>query len=126
MIPLAPFVRTLFQLNFDDIAANQTLPSKLQAAAVNTITTGSYDNLADSDSPDYASWFNGWNSYWTGVEANAQKYGSSLLLTGDDIAREPYQLLNSIGNSWSGDAIRAALAKARDSKRVVGIEMVTR
>jgi hypothetical protein len=118
------FVRTLFQLNFDDIAADPTLASKLQAAAVNTITTGLYDNPADAGSPDYATWYEGWSGYWSNVESNAQKLGVSLLLTGDDIAREPYQLLNSINNGWSADAIRTALGTARDSNRVIAIEMV--
>jgi len=118
------FVRTLFELNFDDIAADPALASKLQVAAVNTITTGLYDNPADSGSPDYATWYDGWSGYWSNLESNAQKYGFSLLLTGDDIAREPYELLNSVTNSWSADAIRTSLAWARDSRRVIGIEMV--
>jgi hypothetical protein len=118
------FVRTLFQLNFDDIAATPALASQLHSAGVNTITTGLYDNPADAGSPDYGTWYEGWNGYWNNVVSNAQTLGFSLLLTGDDIAREPYQLLNSITNSWSTDAIRTALASARDSRRVISIEMV--
>jgi hypothetical protein len=118
------FLRTLFQLNFDDIAATPALASQLHSAAVNTITTGLYDNPADAGSPDYATWYDGWNGYWSNVVSSAQTLGFSLLLTGDDLAREPYELLNSITNSWSADAIRTALASARDSGRVIGIEMV--
>ena len=118
------FVRTLFQLNFDEINANPLLGPKLAASGINTITTGLYDNPADSGSPDYATWVNGWSGYWNSIEASAQRLGVSLLLTGDDMAREPYQLINSISNPWSADAIRASLGWARDSKRVIGIEMV--
>jgi hypothetical protein len=118
------FVRTLFQLNFDDINANPLLGPKLATSGINTITTGLYDNPADSGSPDYSTWLNGWSGYWTNIEASAQRLGVSLLLTGDDVAREPYQLLNSIMNPWSADAIRTTLGWARDSKRVIAIEMV--
>src|SRR5215472_16513349 len=118
------FVRTLFQLNFDDLAEDQSLGKELRKAGINTITTGLYSNPADSGVKDYDSWYQGWSGYWRNVERNSDRLGMSLLLTGDDIMRENYQMANSLTGPWSARALRTALETARQSNRVVGIEMM--
>jgi hypothetical protein len=118
------FVRTLFQLNFDDLAADPDLEHDLKDAGINTITTGLYSNPADSAISDYAKWYEGWSGYWRNVEAQAERLGMTLLLSGDDMMREKYQLANSITVPWSGVAIRTALETAKHSNRVIGVEMM--
>lgn len=118
------FVRTLFQLNFDDIAADATLGKELKAAGINTVTTGLYSNPADSGSPDYATWYEGWSGYWRNLEVNADRLDMSLLLTGDDLMREKYQMANSLSGPWSTRAVHTALETARQSNRVIGVEMM--
>jgi hypothetical protein len=118
------FARTLFQLNFDDLAEDPRLAEELERAGINTITTGLYSNPVDSHSPDYESWYEGWSGYWRNVELNSNRLGMSLLLTGDDIMRESYQMANSLTGSWSARALRTALETARQSNRVLGVEMM--
>ncbi len=118
------FVRTLFQLNFDDLAANPDLEQDLRDAGINTITTGLYANPADGGISDYAKWYEGWSGYWRNVEGQAERLGMTLLLSGDDIMREQYQMANSITVPWSAVAIRTALETAKHSNRVIGVEMM--
>jgi hypothetical protein len=118
------FVRTLFQLNFDDLAEDPRLAEELRKAGINTITTGLYSNPVDSHSPDYESWYEGWSGYWRNVELNSDSLGTSLLLTGDDIMRENYQMTNSLTGPWSARALRTALEAAKQSNRVIGVEMM--
>jgi hypothetical protein len=48
----------------------------------------------------------------------------SLLLTGDDVARNSGELADSIQNPWSASAIQHAMAAAYNSGLVVGVDMV--
>ncbi len=96
----------------------------LHAAGINTLTTGFYSNPGDNHQHDLASWKAGWNPWWQRIEQGAAAHNFSLLLTGDDIARTANEMHDSVTNPWAPDAIQYAFGKARDSKRVVCVEMV--
>ncbi len=118
------FVRSLFNLGASELLATPALADAIRAAAINTLTTGFYRNPADNPTPNFNQWRKGWLANWQRIERTATKYNLSLILQGDDIARTHAELLNSIRNPWSADAIRFALSKARDSHRVIGVEMI--
>lgn len=119
------FVRTLFNLGTDQVANTPGLSEAAHAAGINALTTGFYHNPADGGhQPDFATWSKGWTPWWDRLEKITRDNDFSLVLTGDDIARTQGEMHESVTNPWVVDAIRHAMTKARDSKRVAAIEMV--
>lgn len=118
------FVRSLFTLTPDELDHTPGLAAQAHAAAINTLTTGFYFNPAEGHQPDFDTWRKGWEPWWNKIAQRAKDYGFGLILTGDDIARTRREMINSITNPWSAEAIQLALTKARDSNRVVCIEMM--
>jgi hypothetical protein len=117
-------VRSVFDLTAEEIGVTKGLLEGVREAAVNTLTGGLYVNPADGGARTLAEWKKDWEESWGRVEEGARKGGFSLLLAGDDVCRTPRELHDSITNAWSADALRWAFTRARDSKRVLGIEMV--
>ncbi len=119
------FVRTLFALSPDELERTPGLAAQAHAAEINALGTGFYLNPADgSRLPDLATWRRGWDPYWERIEKAATKHDFNLVLSGDDIARSRAELANSVTNPWSAEAIRHAFTKARDSRRVIAVEMI--
>ncbi len=117
------FVRSMFNLSTTEMDNTPGLADQVRAAAINTLTNSLYSNPADNHQPDYATWAKGWDATWNKLQNDANRYQMSLLLTGDDIARTPSEMANSIQNPWSAQAIQHAFSSARDSKLVLGVEM---
>lgn len=118
------FVRTVFGLNADEIQATPGLGEQAQRAGINVLTEGLYANPGDSHVATLEAWRQDWDETWQAKLRTAARYGFSLYLTGDDIARTPNELNNSIANPWSAEAIRHAISSASDSGRVVAIDMI--
>jgi hypothetical protein len=118
------WVRSVFGLDPHELRSDPKLPRAVHAAGVNALTVGFYLNPADQKSANLAAWRKSWEAVWQGHLKTARDNSLYLLLTGDDIARTPTELANSVQNPWSADAIRLAFKAARDSKRVVCIDMV--
>jgi hypothetical protein len=118
------FVRSMFNLGTVELERTPGLAPKLRTAGINTLTDGLYSNPADGHEPDFETWKTNWELKWNRIEESARLNDLSLLLFGDDIARTPAELANSIQNPWAADAIRHAFTRARDSRAVVGVEMI--
>src|SRR5262249_56581255 len=109
----------------DEVEHMPRLAAAARAAAINTLTAGFYLNPADGGQPaDFAAWRKSWEPRWQSIERSAKHHGFSLVLTGDDIARTNREPGNSVSNSWSADALQLAFTRARDSQRVICVEMV--
>ena len=118
------FVRTLFGLSSDELAANPALGPQIQQAAINALSEGFYTNPGDTGARDFDSWRQGWLANWDRKSRTAAALGLSFYLIGDDVARTPKELHNSITNAWSEDALLYALSTLRNSKQVIAIDMV--
>jgi len=119
------WVRSLFGLGPQELKHTPELAKAAHAAAINALTTGFYLNPADGGKPpDFETWQKGWIPWWESIERVAKENQFSLVLTGDDIARTNSELANSVTNPWAAKALQCAFAKARDSKRVICVEMV--
>ena len=118
------FLRTMFFLNADAMRSSASLAARIRTSDINALTTGFYTNPVDNHAPNLASWKAGYDSWWGGIVGEAASNGMSLLVTGDDIARTPAEMGNSVLSSWGPAAVQYAFTKARDSRRVVSVEMV--
>ena len=119
------FVRTMFGLGPDEIGRDPSLATRAHAAGINALETGFYNNPADgSHPPDLATWKRGWDPWWGRIERAAVEHDFGLVLTGDDIARTRAEMADSVTSPWSAGAIRHAFARARDSRRVIAVEMI--
>lgn len=118
------WVRAPFNLSPQELAGTPGLAERARAAGVNALTTGFYQNPVDGGgAKDFDAWRRGWEPWWGRIEQTAAKYDFPLVLTGDDIDRTTRELHNSVTNPWAPDAIRLAFTRARDSGRVVCVEM---
>lgn len=118
------FVRSLFFLSNDEMNATPGLPQHVRAAGINAIATGFFNNPGDNYQPDLASWRRSFDDHWNRKVSDAARYGMSLMLIGDDIARTPRELSFVISSPWGAEALRYALTRARDSKVAVALDMV--
>ncbi|MCM8785570.1 MAG: hypothetical protein NC827_05360 [Candidatus Omnitrophica bacterium] len=118
------FLRSLFFLGPGEIEKNEKLLKQVKFAEINALTTGFYQNPADSGTTEYEKWKNGWLNWVKRFEKIAKENNFSFILTGDDICRTPKELNNSVKNPWAKDAIKDAFQWARDSKVVSCIEMM--
>ncbi len=117
------FVRTMFVLNPQELESTPGLADLAKRAGVNVLNAGFFAGPW-SQQPDFASWRVGADRGWSQLERTAKASGFSLLLTGDDICRLPYELDWSINSAYGPESLRHALSQARDSGIVIGIEMV--
>jgi hypothetical protein len=118
------FLRSIFGITPDEVRNEHGLGASLTASGINALTTGIYMNPADGGAADFNKWRAAWDSTWNANVDLARSLGVSLFLTGDDIAREPYELKNSIENAWSAGAIQYAFATAQASNLAIGVDMV--
>src|SRR5262249_44758864 len=118
------FIRSMFGLTSDEIQATSGLKDQVIKAGINTLTEGFYSNPGDSPQDGLTEWQASWIKSWETRCRVARSIGGVLYLTGDDIARTPTELNNSISNSWSADAIQFAFGRLRDSGLVVAVDMV--
>ena len=118
------FLRSVFGITPDEVSGDMSLATSAKSAGVNAYTTGFYGNPADSGVTDFGKWQIAWDDTWKQRVSLARSQGVSLFLTGDDIARQPYQLNNSIANDWSSSAIQHAFLAAQQSGVAVGVDMV--
>lgn len=119
------FVRSMFSLSGDELDSTPGLAAQVQAAAINTLASGFYYNPSDLHTETMAEWVSRTTWRWDLTAQQAQRYNMSLLLTGDDLARFPYELADSVvTNPWAADAIRLALSRLSASGRVLGVNMV--
>jgi hypothetical protein len=118
------FVRTLFKLRPEFLAAHPQLIAKIKEAGVNTLTAGFFPNPADNGQATFQDWSRDWSNRWKITLEQARKADLSLCLIGDDLARTPRELHAVLTLPWAPHAGSTALTAARDSRRVVCIEMI--
>ncbi len=118
------FVRSLFNLAPSEIERTPGLAEQARAAGINALTSGFFVNPGDGKRFDFAAWKRAWEPFWSRIESVARQHGFSLVLTGDDLARNTHELTGSLLLPWSREAVKLAVTRARDSRRVVCIEMV--
>jgi hypothetical protein len=119
------FVRTLFATDPREIEATSGLAEALKQGGLNALNTGFYINPVWTRAPDLETQVEGWeDQYWDRIEAVLGAHDFSFLFTGDDVARTTFELDNTLTNPWSKDFLQLALSRARDTRRVIAIEMV--
>lgn len=118
------FVRAVFNLGPDELAGTPGLAAKVKEAGVNTLTTGFFPNPADNGQKTYAQWLHDFSNAWERKLRITRSADMSLLLTGDDIARTAEELHATTSIPWIERAVTTAFTAARDSHRVVCIEMI--
>ncbi len=119
------FVRSMFYLEPKLVEQIEGLADHLREAAVNALESGFYLNIHDLGNPtDLDGFRKVWDPYWGRLATSAKKLGFGLVLNGDNMARSPADLLNSINLPWSAGAIAHTFATMRDSKMVMAIEMM--
>ncbi len=119
------FVRTLFHLDPADLDRTPDLWAQVQGAGINTLTSSFWALGHDIGNPtNFEQWRVRWDEFWRPIEAAARRHGLSLLLIGDNVARDPAQLGAVLNEPWGLPGIRYAFGRLRDSGLVVGVEMV--
>ncbi len=118
------FLRSVFGITPDEVSGDMSLAASAKSAGVNAYTTGLYSNPIESGVQVLGTWQSAWDVSWNQKVTLARSQGVSLFLTGDDIAREPYELSNSIDNNWSASAIQHAFSAAQQSGVAVGVDMI--
>jgi hypothetical protein len=118
------FMRSAFGITPDEVRNDHALETSIAKAGINALTTGLYMNPADGGASDFNTWRSAWDSTWNANLDLARSLGVSIFLTGDDIARQPYEVVNSIDNSWSTNAIQYAFTAAKTSNLAIGVDMV--
>lgn len=119
------FMVAPFFLGPYSLQADPALTAHLRFAGVNTLTSGFYPNPNDGGrqttfeqwSPGFERWFDGWMKVATDNDFQ-------VFLTGDDIVRTRNELAHTATSPWAKQAIQLAFTKARDSHRVVGVDMM--
>jgi hypothetical protein len=119
------FVRTLFGLDPSQVRGHAARLEQVRSAGVNALTTGFYLNPIDHPTPEgQAEWRARWLAFWEEIARTAASSGLGLVLTGDDLARTRRELWHSVSGPWAADSIELAFTRARDSRRVLCVEMV--
>lgn len=119
------FVRTLFHLDPNEMVQTPGLAARLRAAGVNALTSGFWALPQDLGNPStYDEWLSRWDGYWDRIESIARSEDFALLLIGDNVARGPRELYDVLTKPWGLPGIVHAFNRLRDSRRVIGVEMV--
>ena len=119
------FLRSVFWLDASQINATAGMAERMKASAINAITSGFYPNPADnSHNTSFAIWKPGTDIILGGLRSLAEQHDFSLMLIGDDIARTREEMYNSVNNPWAKEALQYVLSWARDTRRVIGVDMV--
>jgi hypothetical protein len=108
--------KSVFMRNFFGLypsLVDSTLLKFVEEAGVSHGTTGFFINPVDNGDRDLESWKQGFDNRWNATVAQAKAAGISLVLQGDDIARNRWELLTSIGRNpnipWGKEALIYAL-----------------
>jgi hypothetical protein len=117
-------LRSVFGITPDEITNDPSLTGAVSSSRINALTSGIYMNPADGGAKDFNTWQTAWDEVWNLNATLARSLGVSIFLTGDDIAREPYELDNSVNNSWSAQAIEHSFSTAQASGLAIGVDMV--
>jgi hypothetical protein len=118
------FVRAPFGLHPTELVKVPEWAEYAKSGGANTLTTGFYQNPADSGATDFDQWLRGWSNWWESMEKPARDHGFSILVTGDDIARTDREMHHSATSPMAAETLKAAFTKLRDSGRIVSVEMV--
>ncbi|HYP12305.1 MAG TPA: Ig-like domain-containing protein [Bryobacteraceae bacterium] len=119
------FVRTVFSLGEGEIGGNARMAAAVKAAGINVISSGAYQNPIHSGRDlTFDSWKRNIDEKFQRLLALSAANDWSVLLIGDDIARSPVEMANTLTNPWAPQAIRHVLELARDSRRVIGMEAI--
>lgn len=119
------FVTSMFNLDGDHLEQVPGLVEQARAAGINTITTGFYLNPVDAQQTEFETWKANWRWRLDHTLAQAERADMGLLLTGDDLARYPYMLSNTVvTNPWAEQAVHWAVDYLQSRRGVIGIEMV--
>ena len=120
------FLRTVFFLDpTQALTQVPALAGEIQKASINAFSTGLYSNPVDSGQPaTFEVWKSGWDGWWSSVASAARSNNVGIFFTGDDLARNRPELLNSIAGSYSNQAIQHAFTTARDSGLAVAMDAV--
>ncbi len=118
------FVLAPFDSDIDQFQNSPSLTANLKGAGINTLTQGIYRNPR-STSQDLAAWKASYDANESGAWNWAAGNGFHLLLTGDDITRDP------CNDAWwslnwpsAQAAIQYAFQQAAASGVAIGVEMV--
>ncbi|HYP13937.1 MAG TPA: Ig-like domain-containing protein, partial [Bryobacteraceae bacterium] len=117
------FVRGLISMGYSEVE-QPGMSDRIKEASINTLNVGFYYNPYYERSTSFSQWRVGMDNMLNRVTEVARANDLSLYLIGDDIARQPEYLHNTLYNSWSPQALQHVLGWARDSGRVIGIDMV--
>src|SRR5262249_52111614 len=118
------FLRTPFWLDDSQLASTPQLVSAVQQAGINALTTGMYYNPADSGIKDFSQWKDSVDELLNRISKVAAQYNLSIFLIGDDIARTPQELFNSVKDPGSAKKIQYVFNWAKNNGRVIGVDMV--
>ncbi len=119
------FIRTLFKLRPPFIAETPGLLAKVKEAGVNVLTAGFFANPGDHrEFKTYQMWAEDFQQRWGLTLAVSRQAGMPLCLLGDDFARFPRELHAVLTLPWAPHAVKTAVTAARDSHRVICIEMM--
>jgi hypothetical protein len=118
------FVLAPFDSDIDQFQNSPSLTADIKSAGINTLSQGIYRNPR-STTQDLAAWKSSYDASETVLWTWAASNGFHLLLTGDDITRDP------CGDAWwslnwpsAQAAVQYAFQQAATSGVAIGVEMV--
>lgn len=128
------YIKCLFQLGISDFSLPQfpNLIHYINAAQINTLNPGFFNNPINNPQPTYAAWKTAFDRAWATTTSFVATNNLMLLLAGDDICRTPKDFgwtlnINNV-NTWSDgtstQAVQYAIAQVSANSRVIGIDMV--
>jgi hypothetical protein len=120
------FLSTMFSMDGATLVQQPNLGPQVRAAALNAITTGFYYNPADYTPTlnDWTTWKNGFAVQAAYTQAAIHKYDLGVFLSGEGFARGDPDLYDSIANPQSLAKIQYAFTWAKNTGRVIGVDMV--
>ncbi|MBC8167667.1 MAG: Ig-like domain-containing protein, partial [Bryobacteraceae bacterium] len=118
------FIRNIIYMDDMEMARQPGLAERSQEAAVNTLYSQIYINPKSMINPTYASWQREIDLRYGNMLNIANRYNFYLYMIGDDIARKTEELHDSLTNPWATTAIQYVIAKSRDSRRTIALDMV--
>jgi len=121
------FLKEAFKLTPEEVRNTPSLGNAAQMAGINALEGSLYSDNPSAYDPDvntFEKWRTRWQERWDQDVETAQSHGLGLFLIGDDVARFPYLLHNSITNPWVPNPLQYALSTAKRSGIVVAVDMV--
>jgi hypothetical protein len=123
---ISNFLGTMFFMDGTELVKQPSLGSHVRAAGLNAITTGFYNNPSDytPTQNDWTTWTNGFAVQAAYTKAAIDNYDLGVFLSGEGFARGDPDLYDSITNSQSVAKIQYAFTWAKNTGRVMGVDMV--